>query len=517
MEKYIKKLRIVKNIFEFYNAPQFKQSMFWSFSLGLLAHAFCYLNVMFCHDSTMVFHNENRWKISLGRFITPFFDKIRTPYNIVWVIGVLSHVFIALSVYYLICIFDIQNKVIIALIAGIFSTNFTLTISNATYINWSDIYMLSVLLYVLGAYFVLIKKNITLSVLAITIAMGIYQAYLPLTLLIIICFVILECFNNLVFSNIVKIVLRSFAVVGLSFISYSLLCNIFVKAYGASLNNGYNGIASVGDFENVNLWELIKESIYYLFSFFFKESGYITTGVKFANIVILLLCIVFVVLIFLKKKIVTINALFGLICLLVCPLAMNSVYIISKGTIHHLMIFHFCMYYVILLIFLNYVMREEIICTNFRNSLVSLSCYLLIGFVIFRSVTYANIVYLNQELKYQNTMQLMNRIVDRIEQTEGYVIGETPVEFYGELAESPLAKNRYGFTQLKELALMECYFGVTYATTFYQYFNEIFNYPINLTVYDGYSDKQCPYDMPVFPYEGSVQMFDDKVVVKLSE
>ena len=103
----------------------------------------------------MIYHNDDLWKIALGRHMTPFYRSLRTPFGAPWLIGALSLIYLSFSVYFLVKLFDIRNMKLIALVSGVFATNFSLTALNATYMHDADVYMLAVLLYVLSAYLLL--------------------------------------------------------------------------------------------------------------------------------------------------------------------------------------------------------------------------------------------------------------------------------------------------------------------------------------------------------------------------
>ena len=67
---------------------------------------------------------------------------------------------------------------------------------------------------------------------------------------------------------------------------------------------------------------------------------------------------------------------------------------------------------------------------------------------------------------------------------------------------------------------MEEQFSTTHYNTYKGFIYNILNYPITLvepSVVNEYSKKEEVINMPVFPYAGSVQLIDGKVVVKLAE
>lgn len=72
----------------------------------------------------------------------------------------------------------------------------------------------------------------------------------------------------------------------------------------------------------------------------------------------------------------------------------------------------------------------------------------------------------------------MTRVVDRIEQVEGYIPGETPVEFLGDIQRSQLAMTRPAFAHLGSLTGTEENYAITYGDTFWMYLEDVMGYPI---------------------------------------
>ena len=151
------------------------------------------------------------------------------------------------------------------------------------------------------------------------------------------------------------------------------------------------------------------------------------------------------------------------------------------------------------------------------KTIISVSIPALIALVIFYSIVFANQAYLKKDMELKNTMLTLNRVVDRIEQTEGYVMGETPVVIVGTLMESDLAKKRPGL-KLPGTGLNSV-FSVTDTTTYLEYFNNFLSYPINLenaSTSAQWAQKEEVQDMPDFPAAGSCQFIDGTLVVKFS-
>ena len=95
------------------------------FVWGLAAHAYGFLNLIISHDSIAEFFTSDavmRWKVALGRFAEPIYLKVfHSGLALPWLNGVLTLIWLSVSVWLTARIFSIKDKIRIALIAGIFN------------------------------------------------------------------------------------------------------------------------------------------------------------------------------------------------------------------------------------------------------------------------------------------------------------------------------------------------------------------------------------------------------------
>lgn len=73
----------------------------------------------------------------------------------------------------------------------------------------------------------------------------------------------------------------------------------------------------------------------------------------------------------------------------------------------------------------------------------------------------------------------MTRVIDRMEQTDGYVVGETPVVIVGSLIDSELSVDHQGFKYINAEGVKEN-FSATYLANYSAFFDSILDYPVNL-------------------------------------
>ncbi|MCI7737716.1 MAG: hypothetical protein MSL26_11330 [Clostridiales bacterium] len=142
-----------------------------------------------------------------------------------------------------------------------------------------------------------------------------------------------------------------------------------------------------------------------------------------------------------------------------------------------------------------------------------------VGVLLLSAVIFSNQVYLKKNLEQQSTLSVMTRVLDRVERTEGYDPGVTPVALLGSLEDLPLAMNRAGFEPLADFDAAQNNFAATNQEELTWYMWEIMGYPCNLVSYyeaEMLALREDVQAMPVFPAEGSCQMIDGTIVVRLS-
>lgn len=164
----------------------------FAFILGLAIHAYKLLNYLPNHDSMYNFYADQnilgsgRWLLSIACGFSSYFD-------LPWVTGLLSLVFIALTSVAVVKLFNIKNSFVIFLSAGILVA-FPSTTEILCFGFTADGYFLSMLLAALAAVaLTYIQKpvaRILLSAALLCCSCGIYQAYISFFLVLAICYFI---------------------------------------------------------------------------------------------------------------------------------------------------------------------------------------------------------------------------------------------------------------------------------------------------------------------------------------
>ncbi|MGN0504507.1 MAG: glucosyltransferase domain-containing protein, partial [Ruminococcus sp.] len=227
---------------------EYKMAFLFSFVIGLLVHFYKFANYLPNHDSMYNFYNDQnalgsgRWFLSIACGFSSYFD-------LPWVTGILSLLFISLTSVVIVSVFEIKNPVVIFLASGILVT-FPSTTEILCFGFTSDGFFLSMLLATLAVYAIKINKtkifNIFLSAVLVCLSCGIYQAYVSFTLVLFICYLL----KNLIYDNYsvkqyIRYILSQAIAIVVGLASYFVIWKICMLVQGISAND-YQGISEVG-------------------------------------------------------------------------------------------------------------------------------------------------------------------------------------------------------------------------------------------------------------------------------
>ena len=151
--------------------------------------------------------------------------------------------------------------------------------------------------------------------------------------------------------------------------------------------------------------------------------------------------------------------------------------------------------------------------TDEKQYLRKVSVILTFALIIWTQIIISNQAYYKRNLQEEAAQSLMNRIVMQVEQTDGYIYGETPVAFVGNFENSPYIKD------IEDLEDMKIYgFGtssLSYEGLDYSYIKHVLNVNMNLVRTDRTDPKVKA--MPEFPKKGSVAFINNILVVKIAD
>ena len=164
---------------------------------GLVAHAYKLLNWLPNWDS-LVFRHDAQNMTHLGRWFLSVACLPSSYYDLPWVCGGLAILYISISAVCVCELFRLRTNVAAALVGALLVTFPTVT-STLTYCYVADGYAIAFLLSVVSAMLFNARglRNLVLGIVALTLSLGIYQAYISVTMTLLL---VLQ-FEGLVFSR----------------------------------------------------------------------------------------------------------------------------------------------------------------------------------------------------------------------------------------------------------------------------------------------------------------------------
>jgi len=458
------------------------------FIWGIVCHGYGIFDHAFNHDSlNAIFADttENTLKLQVGRFLVPLYRILtRGPMAMPWLICVLGFCFISISVFLLSELYELKNSFVpVFFISGIVTTCISFTAQIASYVFEFDTNALS-LLFAVAAVFFLRKipgiKGILLAAISAFLSLGIYQSYIAVSFTLLIHLAILDLLSAQKPSAVVK----------------KGLCSIVPFLCGGVLYFGVDklvcAVANVASHSRTDIFSQ-SNGVNNIFSYYagllikaykqFYRS--IVRGIPFHVIAVILVAsavvVAFVIIsLFRKSKKLTLSHGILLACLgILIPLGSLFPIILSGGQFHDLMgpavYFIYILFFVIIL---RYSEKKDK-GLNLKN-FTRVASYAIISVLLFQNTVIAGSVYLKKNLEADVTLSTMTRVMSRVEQLDGYVPGETPVAFIGNIdTQIP------GFDRVTKIA--SCQYndsigidGITpYYYTYKAYFEYIMNCPVN--------------------------------------
>lgn len=497
--------------------PQWKTAFFAALIIGFLTHLFMFTNAIPNHDSLLNIHMSQK-KFSLGRFFLSPFSGISSYFDLPWVNGALSIFYLALTSAALTELFGLRKKLSIILTAGLLVTFPTVT-STFSYMFTADAYMLGFFTTVLS---LVITKKYTYGfvpgAVLFFVSVGVYQANLPLALTLITVVLLNEILTQQ--SSLRKTLtyaLRFLMTTGIGMALYGITFTLYTNFFAGKISN-YQGLNEIGD-TSITISErftLIKESFQ---EFFFR--GYITEMpvnlFEMLNVATFILIILGFVWFAVHHKIYRQGWLLGIaiVLLLSLPISAYSLYFVSSDVSYHMLMVMTLVsfYYVPIVFYDNYTP------VKFTTPVLSWSTLLISALIIFNFAIIANISYFNMNLKYERSYAFMNRVVDRIEQTEGVeeatklaVLGRISMESSVSSVEVPESVPKMtGMLGDRFLAhpphykrMMKNYFGYSYGLSSAEEREEI-------------KESDLYKEMEPWPAASAVQRVGDTIIIKLDD
>lgn len=505
-------------------------TLFW----WIVAHGFAFTSLMLSHDSLFEFvlFDSAKDKIELGRFFEPLLRLLMGEYvTIPWITAIVSIMMLSIAVFLTFVIFELKSVFEMAFLSGVYVANITLTSTIATYSHdlAGDMVALALSVYVTYLWVRLCQqfnwKAFLLSVLSISALLGFYQAYLSVTIVLVIIYSIIELLRSKHYLKVIKDGLFAIVIIAIGFIIYMILVKTCCVITGIGLNeNSYNSLSNLWTSEEPLFKKIVTAYKHVIWTFVAPTYAPITKYSKsifmpnvynlqlyirtIANSVLALLDIVSLCVVLSCKKIKISNKLLILLLVIILPIGMEISYI-GSAVSHDLMHYSYWLFYLLSWLLVKNVISPE------KMKRYSLIVAISVLIFIICNVQTSNLVYVKKEILKDSTLSTMTRVLYKIEDIDEYD-NNTYIAFIGNI---DVQKEITGTHTIDEITGVDSNSQITYQGTYKRYFKNILQYDINVcsdSEIETLKENETVKEMPVFPEKGSVKLVDGIIVVKFS-
>ena len=490
-----------------------------SFVLGIAIHLFGLVNELHNYDDIAnqpIGHgstvSSGRWSLMLfGQAVRLIFGE----YNLPWINGLLFILLIAITAGIMISAFDIK-KTSSAILFGLVFVSFPSAAATLLF-TFTVIYdAFAILLSALAVWLTRkYKYGFIPAAFCIAFSMGIYQAYVPLTISMFVLLLIKQLLQEDVKAA--RIIWRGLCDCGtiiLGLLLYFLFLKFFLVVLHITLDT-YQGISDMGKISLAQMPSLIWTAFRGFCTFPFTGYASIaqTAVLKAAYVVLcpvsllILICIAF-----LKKKKTSQIILLAALCFTL-PIAINFIAVMCPdSTIYTLMVYAFALVPCVPLILLETFPKAKDCTKKLQQILTTVSAAVVV-MIILSNAYMANANYSSAYYATRQTENYLTSLVTQVRMTEGF----TPEKKWVALGKinDPLLHGPWDDVPIyggnaDSIKLLRKYSWQNWISMYYGYaLPWAEDSEVALL-----NNNEAVRDMPVWPSEGSIKVVDDYVVIK---
>ena len=496
-------------------------SLTFTFLLGFFAHGFLLTHISISHDALFDFYDAlsaHQHQIELGRVLEPLYRKLTDSGLLMpWSQGIIAFFWLGLAVFFVCDMFDLSCLTEIFLTAGVMTVNISVTAVAAAYTPWLSADMFALLLAVAGAYSwylygkAHLKKYLLFGMLSMLCSMSVYQCYLSVTVVLVILLSIRDVIQNKDAAEVFRDGMAGVFMIAAGGAVYYAFMKLAVRLSGTPLLEGdYDSLTNLwGNREPIvsRLVSCIREEMTH---FFTKDENIFPYQIVWTvNLLLICICVCLAVRLARqgRKRFGADKGKWVLLLLLaaVLPFAAYMMRLLNTA-VHDLMVYSVWLLYLLPLLLWKWTKEGEE--KKLRGCIA-----VLLGFLILSYIQTDNAVYVKKEVESKATLSLMTQIMAQVEQAEGYVPGETPVTFVGQVSE--ILQEVPGTEKVKGISGCNKTSAITYPGTYQAYFDNVMLRDVTVVFAEGTAKKEEVLRMPVYPRPGYVKLVDGVAVVRL--
>lgn len=486
-----------------------------AFVTGLLVHMPVLLSDIPNHDGLdSLYFDQNM--ITSGRWFLMVACGFSSFYTIPWVIGLLGLFFLGLAAAALTELLEVEKTWAVAAVGGLLAA-FPALASTFAYVFTMDGYMLALLLAILAVLFTKkYKYGFLPGGVCLAFSLGTYQAYLPFAMILsIFAILMLAAERGELRAKLKKALCYLYMGILGAALYYGIL-QLLLKIQGKELASyqGIDGMASGG--ASVGILSTAVGMYRDFFSFSLKGNVLFNNGISLTICAVLSLSALVTAAVLAVKRKWWKNPWFFVIIVLAAaalPLVTNVILLISPDVTYHLLMrYQWVLYLIGMTAFVSRHSKELV-----RGGYVLewAAFFTAFALVFLYGVT-DNIGYSNLQKRYEKTYAYCVRLLDRIEQTEGYYQG-IPIAMVGVVGDEefpvtditlPVTSGMIGIN-----GDMLVYTGENYRKFIQNYLGATLNILPAEAMAEMYYDEEY-IAMDSFPGENSIRIIDGIMYIK---
>lgn len=493
-----------------------------AFICGCATHLFGLVSVLHNYDDIAVQPSGYGTGVTSGRWLLSilgdFCAALGGNYNLHLVNGVLFLLLLGVTAGVLVSALQIRSK-LLAAFAGAMLAVFPSAFSTLTFRYTSVYYALGLLFSTLAAW--VLHRNrwgLLLSALCTACSLGIYQAYVPVTITIFVLVLIRESLKDEnTFGKVLRQGLYCCCALVLGLVFYSVLLQITLKLYGTQLSD-YQGINEMGKMTLSTLLSLIKEAYYTFLTLpIWDYCGLASRWIIKAEYLLLGgMTAVLILALWVKGRKPFSSILMTGLLLLVFPLAVNFIVVMCPDSwIYTIMVYSFALIPCLPIVLLDHLLTETDCSGKSKDVTVKVFCVVLAAMILCyayqTNVNYYALYFVNRQVE-----NYMTSLVVQVRMTEGFRSDMQWVAV-GEM-EDPLLHSpwqyemNYGGTESAS-RLVRNYSWPDWIQHYYGYSISL----LDEAGTDAIARTEEVENMPCWPDQGSIRIIADKVVIKFQD
>lgn len=380
---------------------------------GSLAHFYKFTNFLPNWDSLLNLYTDQN-KTNLGRCFLAAACSFSSYYDLPWINGLFSMIYIAISAICVSELFQIRKFVPLVLISGMMVTFPTVT-STLAYNYTADGYFLALLCACVAVIVVIrCRWGVLAASIFLTISLGIYQGYITFTMVLMLIYLIDQLlFYHIKLKQFLSMSVR-FGICGILGAAGYWLSMKVLLLFSDEVLSDYQNIDSTFNMEGVHILHAIKQAGYRFLVYFFDFSHGINLFLILNIILVFILACFFLLAFFMEKTIKEpCRLILVFLCIIMLPFASFALYFLNSVLdYHNLMLMCLCLIYIMPIIF-----YERLTMITEKYAIIKQWAIILLSLLtIYNFILLANISYQKMHMAYEKSYGVIIRLADRIEQ-----------------------------------------------------------------------------------------------------